>query len=138
MTRAWMSVIFFLLMGCASQPQKIVITPSGKPEIVIATVDRSAVRQNIISNNVLIGWTLQQESDSTLVFHRPFDDATIVLGSALLGNRAMRQGMSIRYTIVQAQGGVRVFVTPFNDASASEFNVLQTQLQTVKREIESR
>lgn len=138
MTRACTLVILFVLIGCASQPQKIAITPSGRPEVTISTADRSAVRHNIISNNVLIGWTLQQESDSTIVFHRPFDDTTLLLGSALLGNRVMRQGMSIRYTIVQAQGGVRVFVTPFNDASAVEFNVLQTQLQTVKREIEGR
>lgn len=129
-------VVLMLMAGCASQPARIELTPSGRPEVVISTSDRSAIKQQIIARNVAANWTLEQEGDSTLVFRRPFDDTALILGSALIGNRAMRVGMQIRYTIVQVQGSTKVFVNPFNDLDVLEFNRLQMQLRTLKREIE--
>lgn len=135
--RSFLVVLFFgLLIGCASQPPRIAQTPSGKPEVVIVTADRSAVRQSIISHKVSEGWSLEQETDSLLVFNRAFDEKTLILGSALVGSNAMRNGMTIRYTIFQTKEGAKVLVTPFNDQDTTEFNSLYAQLKTIKHEIE--
>lgn len=129
-------ILAAFVVGCASQQPKIAKTPSGMPEVLIATTDRQAVRQNIIGRNVADGWTLEQETDSLLLFRRPFDERTVIFGAALIGAQAMAQGKTIRYTIVQTQGGTKVLVAPFNGSDSSEFNAHYTQLQAVKREIE--
>lgn len=129
-------ILAAFIVGCASQPPKIAKTLSGMPEMLIATTDRQAVRQNIIGRNVADGWTLEQETDSLLLFKRPFDEKTAIFGAALIGAQAMVRGKTIRYTIVQTQGGTKVLVAPFNEYDSAEFNALYTQLQAVKRDIE--
>lgn len=130
------SVFLAMATGCATQPPRIAETQSGKPEVLINTTDRQAVKQSIIGKNATTGWSLEQESDSLLLFRRPFDEKTVIFGSALLGAGAMAKGMTIRYTIVQFDGKIKVLAAPFNDADSTEFNTLHLQLQSIKQEFE--
>ena len=144
----------FLIAGCTTAPPKISETPSGHPEITIASSDAKKIRANLISRNATTGWVLEQETESTLLFTRTDSSGSVQSAATqvLLGNASSTPPKyEARYTLVSVKSGTRVIVNvsvstqmpggqvnrlSLSEASAT-FNPFQAQLERVKLEVES-
>lgn len=147
------TLIALTLVGCAAQPEKIVTTASGWPEVEITTSNKQAVKENLIQRNSANGWNLEQESDSSLLFTRVDDSGSFnsALTQAMIGNSYSTQPKyEARYIISNNSGKVKVVVNVavstqmafgqvnrvFLNKNNATFNAYQTQLYKVKSEIE--
>lgn len=143
-----------LFAGCATAPPKSAETPSGHPEITIASTDMQRIRGNLISRNATTGWILEQETQSILLFTRTDSSgsAQSAATQVLLGNAySTPPKYEARYTLIPVATGTRVIVNAsvstqmpggqvnrlsLSHASAT-FNPFQAQLERVKSEVES-
>lgn len=146
--------LFILIAGCASAPPKIKETSSGHPEIVISVKDLKPIRSNLIERNASTGWTLEQETESTLFFTKTDTSGSLqsAVTQALLGNAySTPPKYEARYTFIPMPNSTKIIVNVFvstqmpggqvnriglSDASPT-FNPFQTQLEKVKSEVET-
>lgn len=126
-----------LLAGCATS----VKTPSGRPEVTIAT-PKAKAKQALIAQ--LMGtnnkWSLIEEGDSLLVFERDAGfGAAMFLGT--VGNPTVHQ--QVRFALVELPAGTRVMAGVVLRNGARDFGEntgshrqLQYTLECLKADLE--
>ena len=68
MKKFWIGVLFLGLVGCATMPDVMLNTPSGRPEVSIQNATKKQVMDAIINRELSKSWDLKSQSDSLLVF----------------------------------------------------------------------
>jgi hypothetical protein len=139
--------------ACATPTPRIKETKSGWPETEINTANKRYIVSNIIRRNVETGWTLEQESDSTLLFTKVNDSGSMnaVLVQAMIGNAySTPPKAEARYIVMEHAGVTKVIVNvgistqmsggQINrmnmDNANGVLNMFQAQLDRVKAEVE--
>lgn len=98
-------LISLILVGCSSGPS--LNTASGKPEVFIPGVTSREVRAVIIDRGMSFGWSLERETENSISFLRPTNNA---LASVLLAsNYDTRVHERVRYTTASISGGVKLY-----------------------------
>jgi hypothetical protein len=100
--------IFMLstMVGCAAPLQ----TPSGRPEVTFARATREQIRDAMINKFVANGCTISQDTPSTLVFSKPWNNAGGVMYQVLEGNSySYTPQAELAITMANTQEGIRVF-----------------------------
>ncbi len=152
--RIWIGVVIFTLSGCANDPPRIAQTVSGWPEIEINTMYKSAVANAIVLRNSELGWTLEQETPSTIFFTRIDDSGSMgaAVTQALIGNAySTPPKYEARYILSRKPSSIKVVVNVsistqmvggqvnrlIMDKNNQVFNAFQNQLIRVKAQIEN-
>ena len=100
----------FLLSGCAALPP--IATPSGRPEVTIATKNSQAVKSRIIAVCAQCGYTMTAESPSMLVFNKQMSLNQAMIYTIALGNVHSSHPIEIvRFTITPVGSATRVYAT---------------------------
>lgn len=139
-------ILTAVLIGCATPPQN-----PGNPEVVILSTNWQAIKQNIIDRNLRMGWMLEQETESLLLFTKVDESRSqaSVLTQVLLGNSSSTSLMyEARYVLAQTASGIRVVASGAmstqmpggqvnrQSITGSRFDEMQNQLIKVKTEVE--
>ena len=97
-----------LLSGCVTPV--VHHTPSGKPEVTIASDDKDLVKSVLVSEMLNRGYDISKDSDYMIAFDRPVENA---LAAALLGSQYdSTPNARASYTVVLvADGSTRVVAT---------------------------
>lgn len=148
---AVLSAVAVLLSSCAA-PQPLA-TPTGRPEVTIATGNTAAVKGRIITVCAQSGYMLVNESPSMLVFSRRMDLNQATLYTVAMGNAYSSYPMVIaRFSLTNSGGGnTRVFAAlttsmqnAFGQESgmdmslSKEGHALQAVLELIKSEFEGK
>lgn len=107
MKRIIFLVAFFLLSGCAGNPEKL-STPSGNPETTFQGVNKKTVIDAIVAKKLEKGMAIKSVTDYSVVATKRVDGnfaASFLYGSKYDGIPEAR----VTYNIVEAGGAVRVF-----------------------------
>lgn len=96
------------LTACASTPPPL-STPSGKPEVTVNSADRSAVKGALISVLMTNGYSIDQDSDFTLLVSKEMTDGKAMMYQAMLGNAySSTPRVSIQISMATVSGQTRV------------------------------
>lgn len=141
------------LVACGTAPERIAATTSSYPEIEIKTVDKDAIRSNLIRRNLDTGWSLEQETPSMLLFTKVDSSGSVgsAVTQALIGNRySTPPKYELKYTLASYKDFTKVIthlsvstqmamgqINRMELNGNTDFNNLQMQLNRVKGEIES-
>ncbi|MEL4204825.1 hypothetical protein C9E85_16150 [Plesiomonas shigelloides] len=160
MIKSIYQTIFFVLalftLGCSSQPERVVNTKSGWPEVYITTNDKSEIVKHVIARNVKNGWVLDEESENTISFEYidtsgSFDS---IMYQSLLGNAySTAPKYETKYTIANSTKGNGEYFVVVNTSVSVQmaggkvnrvylkenntlFNAIQKQLNSIKSDVE--
>lgn len=140
--------IALALAGCATPIQRIVETPSGKPEVIIKA-DVAAIKASIIGDLVNHNYTVEKDSEYLLEFSRPTKGMENFAAAMVAGNSYSTNARIVNYTFVRQPDGVRVIIA--NSVRAQMpggqtrteplhhnelFNTYQKQLEDIKSKLE--
>lgn len=142
-----LSIVLTLILVSGCSTGTPLTTPSGKPEVFIAGASSQKVRSAIIDRGMSLGWTLERESASSIVFLRTTSNplAKVLLAS----NYDTRVLDRIRYTMASLDGGIKVYcsielvgnhgsaferVTPINHNNYKQ--AMQKGLEAIKAEVQ--
>jgi hypothetical protein len=97
----------FLVCSCAAP----LATPSGRPEVTFHSSDRPRIREALISEFIAVGYNIQQDTPSSLVFTKVWDDSQGVLYQAMLGNAySSTPELEFHVNLASVPEGTRVFM----------------------------
>ena len=140
-----------LFAGCVTQPPRITNTPSGKPEVAIATNDVARIKSMIIGDLVNHGYTVEQDTEYSLTLSRRLSGGEDMVAALAVGNSYSSNTRLATYTFVRDGNSVRVILAaqiraqmpggqvksqPL-DGNNSIFNTFQQQLLEFKKKIEA-
>lgn len=141
----------FFAIGCASTP-KIAMTPSGRPEVTIASADLGRIKSAIISQWINDGYAVEWDSEYMLELTRATKGAEDFAASLVAGNATTTNSRVATFTFAQAgesawrvvaSNSVRAVFqngrvnTNSVDGNAELFNSYQRTLLGIKSVIES-
>ena len=148
-------VMLVVLAGCVAQPERMAQTPSGWPEVIIATPNKQLIKEKIIAMDAKLGWNLEQETESTVLFTKVDNSGSFgsLMTKNMLGNAySTLPQYEMRYIFSTDGDSTHVIVNVavstqmpmgqvnrlFLDNNNMVFNTFQLQLNKIKDEIESR
>jgi hypothetical protein len=142
-------VCLTFLAGCVTMPEKMTVTPSGNPEVEIATKDISAIKAAVISRLVNEGYSVEKDTDYSLELTRATKGAEDFAAALSIGNSYSSNRRFVVYTFIKRGDIVRVIAAPGLRAqmpggqvntmplsSGNVYNLYQQQLFDIKAEIE--
>lgn len=100
------------LSGCVTQPERISATASGKPEVTIPGVELPAVKAHLIGMLVNFGYTLERDTEYSLVLTRPTQAGENFAVAMSIGNAYSSNSRVANFTFVKTPEGIRVIATP--------------------------
>jgi hypothetical protein len=143
-------LISLFLGGCATTQR--FATPSGKPEVIINTIDRGKIKSVIINEFMNAGYTMISESDYGVVFSKPMEGVGGVMYQSMLGNTySSSPEWHARINMATTSGSTRVMAQAVarmqnafgredvNDMTNGKAGVqLQERLQRIKVQVEAK
>lgn len=135
-------------VGCTTI-EKSTFTPSGRPEVVIATNDVGRIKSLLIGDLLNHGYTIESDTQYALTLTRPTKGMESVAASMVAGNSYSVNTRYATYNFVHLDNGIRVIASmgwraqmpggqvnnqPLNDGNV--YNTFQTQLFEIKAMIE--
>lgn len=98
------------MTGCATVAP--LGTPSGRPEVSIASADTSTIRSALLDRMLSGGYTLENETPSSMTFSKPMSDGDGFMYQALLGNAySSAPSWLVRINLVSLGGNTRVLAS---------------------------
>jgi hypothetical protein len=126
-----------LLAGCANVGP--LATPSGNPEVTIATKDMARVRNALLVAMSSRGYSPSQDTQNTISFTRQLDAGAAALYQLALGNAySSTPTMNVIYTIASEGNTTRVFAFVNVSMQNAFGQVQQTNLTQAKQGVISR
>jgi hypothetical protein len=102
------STISAIVVGCANLAP--VATPSGKPEVTIASKNVSRIKSDLVSKVSADGYSVVQDTTYSLVVSKQMEGSGAVLYQAALGNvNSSQPQMNISFTIAPTDDTTHVF-----------------------------
>lgn len=101
-------IVTTFLAACAATPPPL-NTPSGKPEVTINSSDRSAVKGALINVLMTNGYSIDQDSDFTLLVSKEVPEGKAIMYQAMYGNaNSSAPRISIQISMGTVNGQTRV------------------------------
>ena len=162
-----LSVITLLfLTGCMSSPKKMTNTKTGRPEVIISSIDVDNIKSQIISDNLQHGYIVMKDTPHLLELRRSFTDeenanqaqmnvladglASLLVGGMGYGYSSLpstnyysdkQNYRTVSITLLKSKKSTRVVATNFKNTvelrQASVFNSWQRYLFKLKDTIEN-
>lgn len=147
------AALLVVFSGCAPMPQRIAQTASGRPEVVISTIDVNLVKSELVNVMQSGGFLLQDESDYRMVFTRELDGSQATLARLAIGNAySTTPQAEVAFTFAKMASSVRVVAfasittqMPYGQIQRGDmkdnnawFNDFYSALQNVKVRVECR
>jgi hypothetical protein len=149
---ATLVVLSIFLFSCASAPEKITNTVTGKPEIIINTLDVTNIKGQIISDMLIDGYMVIQETPHLLELQRATkgnEDLAAYFMS--VGNSYSTNYRVVAINFIKSKDSTRIVATNFMKSNMALgqvnksvinnnklFNIWQEYLYELKDKIEGK
>jgi len=144
-------VITLFLASCASMPDKIQNTPTGKPEVIINYSNVDDIKASLIADYLIDGYTVTKDTPYLLELQRNTKGNEDFAAYFAVGNAYSSNYRLVSINLIKSDGKVRVVVTnsfkahmPFGQVNTAEitnnkvFNFWQTYLNGLKKKFENK
>jgi hypothetical protein len=145
-----LAILSVFLFSCASAPERIADTITGKPEVVINSTDLNRIKTQIIGDRLIDGYTVVKDTPYLLELQRQTkDNEDMVAYFMSVGNAYSTNYRTISVNFLKSKDSVRVVVATFLKAhmlygqvnsaeitSNEVFNTWQKYLNDLKIKIE--